>query len=232
MPKRGLKTLIIAAAVLLLHLALLLFLRMNPPQVAEITAPLMAVEMVQLAPEPQHEPDPIPTPPEPVKPVEKTPPPVVEKAAISLPKMEKPKPRPVHDEKPKQQPKPQPQPQPQPQHEAQPVTAPKAPAVSKAPAASKVVTPPQFSAAYLNNPAPDYPRLSKKLREQGTVRLRVEVSANGLAASVAVSQSSGYPRLDEAAVAAVKRWKFIAAKQGDQPVAAQVIVPLVFALEG
>ncbi len=228
MPKRGLKMLIIAAVVLLLHLGLLLFLRMNPPQVAEINAPLMAVEMVQLAPEPQHEPEPepIPTPPEPVKPVEKTPPPVVEKAAISLPKAEKPKPRPVHDEKPKHPPKPQPQ------HEAQPATAPKAPALSKAPAASKVVTPPQFSAAYLNNPAPDYPRLSKKLHEQGTVRLRVEVSANGLAASVAVSQSSGYPRLDEAAVAAVKRWKFIAAKQGDQPVAAQVIVPLVFALEG
>ncbi|MGY2796580.1 periplasmic protein TonB [Ewingella americana] len=226
MPKRGLKTLIIAAAVLLLHLGLLLFLRMNPPQIAEITAPLMAVEMVQLAPEPQHDPEPIPSPPEPVKPVEKTPPPVVEKAAISLPKVEKPKPRPVHDEKPKHPPKPQPQ------HEAQPVTAPKAPAVSKVPVASKAVTPPQFSAAYLNNPAPDYPRLSKKLREQGTVRLRVEVSASGLAASVAVSQSSGYPRLDEAAVAAVKRWKFIAAKQGDQPVAAQVIVPLVFALEG
>jgi len=222
MPKRGLKTLIIAAAVLLLHLGLLLFLRMNPPQIAEITAPLMAVEMVQLAPEPQHDPEPIPSPPEPVKPVEKIPPPVVEKAAISLPKVEKPKPRPVHDEKPKYPPKPQPQ----------PVTAPKAPAVSNAPAASKVVTPPQFSAAYLNNPAPDYPRLSKKLREQGTVRLRVEVSASGLAASVAVSQSSGYPRLDEAAVAAVKRWKFIAAKQGDQPVAAQVIVPLVFALQG
>lgn len=228
MPKRGLKTLVIAAAVLLLHLGLLLFLRMNPPQVAEITAPLMTVEMMQLAPEPQHEPEPEPIPasPEPVKPVEKMPPPVVEKAAISLPKMEKPKPRPVHDEKPKQQPKPQPQ------HETQPVTAPKAPAVSKAPAVNKVVTPPQFSAAYLNNPAPDYPRLSKKLREQGTVRLRVEVSASGLAASVAVSQSSGYPRLDEAAVAAVKRWKFIAAKQGNQPVAAQVIVPLVFALEG
>jgi protein TonB len=31
---------------------------------------------------------------------------------------------------------------------------------------------------------------------------------------------------------AVKRWKFIAAKQGDQPVAAQVIVPLVFSLDG
>jgi protein TonB len=226
MPKRGLKTLIIAAAVLLLHLGLLLFLRMNPPRVDEVTAPLMAVEMVQLAPEPQHEPEPIPTPPEPVKPVEKTPPPVMEKAAISLPKVEKPKLRPVHDEKPKHPPKTQPQ------HEAQPATAPKAPALSKAPAASKVVTPPQFSAAYLNNPAPDYPRLSKKLREQGTVRLRVEVSASGLAASVAVSQSSGYSRLDEAAVAAVKRWKFIAAKQGDQPVAAQVIVPLVFALEG
>ena len=71
MPKRGLKTLIIAAAVLLLHLGLLLFLRMNPPQVAEVTAPLMAVEMVQLAPEPQPQHEPIPTPPEPVKPVEK-----------------------------------------------------------------------------------------------------------------------------------------------------------------
>ncbi len=64
----------------------------------------------------------------------------------------------------------------------------------------------------------------------GKVMLRVQVSAQGLSDSVAVDQSSGHEILDEAAVEAVKQWRFIPAKRGETPVASSVIVPIIFNL--
>ena len=95
-----------------------------------------------------------------------------------------------------------------------------------------VVIPPNFVAAYLNNPAPAYPQMSIRLREEGTVLLLVLVSPGGTADQVRVEQSSGFSRLDAAAVDVVKkRWRFVAAKQGDQPVTAWVKIPLSFELK-
>jgi protein TonB len=93
-------------------------------------------------------------------------------------------------------------------------------------------TPPSFRAAYLRNPEPPYPAASRRLGEQGTVQLRVLVSADGHAARVDVHRTSGFPRLDDAASAAVREWRFVAAKRGATPVEALVIVPIVFRLEG
>jgi len=52
---------------------------------------------------------------------------------------------------------------------------------------------------------PDYPPVSRRLGEQGTVVLEVLVDANGHAVEAKVVQSSGFPRLDAAAVEGVKR---------------------------
>jgi TonB family protein len=93
------------------------------------------------------------------------------------------------------------------------------------------VIPPQFDVAHLNNPAPDYPLLSKRLREQGEVILRVYVTPEGKAAQVEVHASSGYPRLDSAAKAAVERWKFLPARQGDVSVGAWALVPIQYILK-
>ncbi|VEB40143.1 TonB family C-terminal domain [Chromobacterium violaceum] len=71
------------------------------------------------------------------------------------------------------------------------------------------VTEPLAHGGYLNNPAPAYPTVSREEGEEGTVRLRVHVSAQGLPQEVSVQSSSGFPRLDRAALAAVKRWRFI-----------------------
>jgi len=60
--------------------------------------------------------------------------------------------------------------------------------------------------------------------------LRVNVSAEGLSLSVAVHQSSGHESLDDAAVEAVEKWKFIPAKKGDKAVPCTVIVPINFTL--
>lgn len=90
--------------------------------------------------------------------------------------------------------------------------------------------PAQFGVAYLQNPAPAYPMLSRRRREQGTVQLQVWVTATGTAAKVEVLQSSGFVRLDEAALATVKGWRFVPARRGEMPVASTVKVPIVFAL--
>ena len=90
---------------------------------------------------------------------------------------------------------------------------------------------PLYRGGYLNNPKPLYPPLSLELAEQGTVRLRVQVSAQGLPSVVELAQSSGFPRLDRAALTAVRRWKFVPARQGDEAIPYTFIVPVEFSLK-
>ncbi len=89
-----------------------------------------------------------------------------------------------------------------------------------------------FNAAYLHNPAPNYPSVSRRLKEEGKVLLQVQVNADGSADAVELQTSSGYSRLDDAALEAVKKWRFSPAKRNDQAVSASVIVPVKFSLEG
>ena len=94
------------------------------------------------------------------------------------------------------------------------------------------VTAARFDAAYLQNPRPAYPPLSRRLGEQGKVLLRIRVSPQGQAAAVDLEKSSNFQRLDEAARQVVARWRFVPARRGDEAVEATVIVPIVFRLEG
>ncbi|MGH8550853.1 MAG: TonB family protein [Methylococcales bacterium] len=91
---------------------------------------------------------------------------------------------------------------------------------------------PSFNAAYLNNPAPEYPAISRRLGEQGLVLLSVKVTADGRADAVAVHTSSGWSRLDQAALKGVQKWRFVPARRGGQAVNASVIVPVRFSIEG
>lgn len=93
------------------------------------------------------------------------------------------------------------------------------------------VSPALFDAAYLNNPRPDYPRMSRRLGEEGKVLLRVRVRADGTASTVDLEKGSNFDRLDEAARQAVLRWRFVPAKRGNEAVEASVIVPIVFRLD-
>lgn len=90
---------------------------------------------------------------------------------------------------------------------------------------------PQFDVHYLTNPAPQYPSLSRRAGEEGKVVLRVMVEVSGLPSKVIVSTSSGYERLDKAAVASVSQWKFAPARRDQHPVPAWVLVPVVFSLK-
>lgn len=91
---------------------------------------------------------------------------------------------------------------------------------------------PKFGAAYLKNPPPDYPTVSRRVGEQGRVLLRVLVSEQGTPQSVELEAGSGYNRLDQAAMDAVKKWRFIPARRGSQAISAYVLVPLKFSLDG
>ncbi|MBC7780637.1 MAG: energy transducer TonB [Proteobacteria bacterium] len=89
----------------------------------------------------------------------------------------------------------------------------------------------RFNAAYLDNPKPVYPAEARRIGEQGTVLLRVYVSAIGTPERIQAQRSSGSARLDEAANEAVRGWKFVPAMRGPEPVSAWVTVPITFTLK-
>jgi protein TonB len=65
---------------------------------------------------------------------------------------------------------------------------------------------------------PEYPPTSRRLGEAGTVTLEILVLANGRVGDAKVVKSSGFPRLDEAAVREAKRsWRFIPGTENGQP---------------
>lgn len=117
-------------------------------------------------------------------------------------------------------------------------TAPPAPApvvaavIPAPPAPAPSLEPPRADMAYLNNPPPSYPAAAKRAGEQGRVLLRVRVDARGEVEHVVVQTTSGFPRLDEAALAAVRRWRFVPARLGDRDVAGFALVPVAFSLHG
>jgi protein TonB len=194
-----------------LHVALLALMLHYQPNLSASQADVLLVSMITL-PQPLS----VEAPPEPPKPRPKpvvrkveriTPPAPIEapsEAAISLP------------------------PAPPPAPEAEVVAS--APPALPAPPAPIAL--PRFDADYLQNPAPAYPSLARRMGEQGKVLLRVVVRPDGIPDSVVLRQSSGSQRLDDAALEAVRKWRFVPARRGSTPVTAAVIVPIVFSLEG
>lgn len=123
---------------------------------------------------------------------------------------------------------------PAPAHVPAASAAPPAAIASAVPAAAQAAVPitlPSSDAAYLRNPAPAYPSIARRLREQGLVVLRVFVQPDGRPSEVAVGTSSGSRRLDSAARDAVRAWTFVPAHRGREPVAAWVLVPVHFRLD-
>ena len=160
-------------------------------------------------------------------------------------------PKPVPKPQPKPQPKPKPQPlpkavaspdpapataptgtlDPEPTAPATPTPVPTAAQASTDTAAPAAIVMPSSSAAYLNNPRPSYPSISRRMGEQGKVMLRVFVNAQGQPEQIQIQQSSGFDRLDKAAVDAVRRWKFTPGSRNGVAEAMWNIVPINFVLE-
>ncbi|GKV82850.1 energy transducer TonB [Pectobacterium versatile] len=232
-------------ATLLLHAAVLaLFNSASTPPVTVPARPQpVSIELVAAAAEPVLQAQ--PAEPEPIEPdvvtppPELTPPPVdkpVDDNALLPPVLEKKEP----EKKPEPAPKKvavkknPPASAPKPQAEAASATAP----ITPAPVAQKAVaqpvdaplTPPLANADYLHNPAPSYPDVAISRGYEGTVLLNVQVRADGKVQTIRIHQSSGYPSLDDAARDTVRRWSFVPARRGSQPVSGWVVVPVDFSL--
>ena len=96
---------------------------------------------------------------------------------------------------------------------------------------TQMLAEPRFGDAYLHNPPLIYPFTAKKLKLQGTTIVRVLVSPEGQPKSVELERTSGAQILDDAAVEAVRRWSFVPARRGNNPITALVNVPIHFQLE-
>lgn len=104
-------------------------------------------------------------------------------------------------------------------------------ATSAAPPTPARVELPSSDAAYLNNPKPAYPALSRRLGEQGKVVVRVLIGIDGRAQQAEIRDTSGYDRLDQAALATVRQWRYAPGTRNGVPEAMWFNVPINFILE-
>lgn len=93
------------------------------------------------------------------------------------------------------------------------------------------VTPPRTDAAHLSNPAPQYPPMSRRYGEQGRVVFDVYILPDGSVGEIKLKRSSGHARLDEAAFSTVRRWRYVPAHRGDEPIPYWYIQPITFSLD-
>ena len=212
------ETILLGVLALLVHGAVIYWVIQQPTKALPIMppeVPPMTIEFSRPAP-PVVE----PPPPQTVQPVIEPPPPVEDELAVKPPPPKPiPKPKPIAKPAPKAVEQPPAPPQP-----AVPVAAPSPPA----PPAPAPLTPASANAAYLKNPAPQYPSLAQRRGWEGTVLLRVHVLASGKPGEIQIQKSSGRQQLDDAALSAVKRWSFVPAKQGDVAQDGWVSVPIDF----
>lgn len=211
----------VVAAILALHaLAGWALLQVEPVrQALAQTAPLfvdLIAPPVPPAPPPALPPPPAPPPP---KPIPKKPPPPA--PLVSAP----PAPAPAPFVAPAPPPEPVPLPPPEPPAIVE--TAPTAPA-NPAPPPKEI---PASAIAYLEPPAPVYPRASRRLNESGLVVVRVYVGVDGAPRQVQVLRSSGFARLDDAAVEGVRRARFRPYAENGRPTAGWARIPIPFVLE-
>lgn len=173
----------------------------------------MAVHNVNLTP--PSAPKPPPPPDTPPPPVTKLPPPILpplSKAPVIVAEID-------------------PSPAPVPAPVAAP--APPAPATPPAPPAPPAtVDGGDMSASMIHAPPPRYPRESRRLREEGTVVLSVLLGVDGTVAEIRVARSSGHRRLDDAALSAVRRWRWRPTMRNGVAVQQRGTVPIPFNLVG
>lgn len=217
----------VSAVVVALHAALIAVVLMNrAPRTVAVQSQTITAELLK--------PDPVAAP----------------VAVQSTPTPPPPKPVPhVTREKPKVQPKPKPTPTPLPVAEAPsqhtidtpapaaptpPAPTPPAPAAAAAPAQGKptmnISAPKNVSHISCQIIQPDYPTLSKRRGETGTAMVHFIVGISGKIENVTLQKSSGYNRLDDAALQAVRASPCQPYLEDGQPIRAAASVPFDFNL--
>lgn len=112
------------------------------------------------------------------------------------------------------------------------VPPPHPPEIDTLPSAQPLELSDELSIACSERSPPAYPGLSMRMNEQGKVVLRVELGEDGHVANAEVKQSSGYRRLDEAALSVVKTWRCRPSVRNGVVVRAVALQPFNFILEG
>ncbi|MGS1106449.1 energy transducer TonB [Achromobacter anxifer] len=170
------------------------------PQPVTETPPEPPQPEVEPEPEPELKPEPEPEP---------EPEPVVEKPPMPAPK---PKPKPPPKPKPKPEPKQDVKVEPKPEAPKAPPSgapegtqAPQGPQQGPPPDQPVLVSSIEFQGA---RPMPNYPMASRRMREEGRVVVLVEINTQGLVERATIDASSGFPRLDESALAAARKGRF------------------------
>ncbi len=157
-------------------------------------------------------------------------------------------PKPVQKQKVVPKPVPKPTPKPLPVAEApsehaieapQPTPAPPAPPAPPTPPAPPAPRPTLAIAAPAGGPKvscqmiqPDYPTLSKRRGETGTATVYFEVSVSGQVEKAKLTKSSGYPRLDSAALDAVNASSCKPYMENGQAVRVRYTQAMAFTLDG
>lgn len=161
------------------------------------------------------------TPPPPPPPAQEAPQPEQKKQSISAP-------RPLLQINPPQQPSIPvvTDPEPVPPSVQPPVPSP------GPPAPPSVIQGGDLGARMVSGQPPRYPMESRRKREQGTVVLSLVLGVNGAVEQISVSRSSGFERLDKAALDAVRKWQWEPLRRDGQPVKVRGIVEIPFVLQG
>jgi periplasmic protein TonB len=85
----------------------------------------------------------------------------------------------------------------------------------------------------LHNPKPHYPLVSRRLKEQGLVVVKLCVSEQGIVGEAVVSKSSGFQNLDQSALKALSQWRFSPVASNSNNFFLQCFqTPVQFTLEG
>ena len=87
--------------------------------------------------------------------------------------------------------------------------------------------PPARSFSITHRVDPVYPAAARRAGQSGTVLLNIVVGPNGSATEVNVERSSGFMALDDAAVAAVRKWRFSVSDNSNY---SRVRLPVAFKL--
>ena len=84
--------------------------------------------------------------------------------------------------------------------------------------------------ATLFNPAPNYPPDAVQDRRSGVVRVQIRVGTDGRVLRAILVGASGTPSLDDAALAAARRWRFVPEVRNGRPIVVEKHVSFEFEL--
>ncbi len=114
---------------------------------------------------------------------------------------------------------------------AEPVTLSVPPAPPAPPAQPSTITSDGLGTRMVSGAPPRYPIESRRKKEQGTVELLLTLGIDGAVEAISVVRSSGFARLDEAALSAVRRWRWQPTSRNGALVKVKGVVEIPFVLE-